>query len=59
MYINLIKKTMVSHIIIAVLAAIVGVTSVIFLKPDNPVEQAAERVIKDETGFNVDLTPND
>lgn len=28
-------------------------------KPDNPVEQAIEAVIKDQTGVTIDLSPED
>ena len=28
------------------------------LKDDNPIEEISEEVIKEETGFNIDLTPN-
>lgn len=43
--------------IILGIIAIVGVISGCFLGPDNPVEQIAEDVIKEETGINVDLSP--
>ena len=36
---------------------IVGYASLLWLPKDNPIEQAAEKVIEDETGIKVDLTP--
>ena len=46
--------------LIAGVAAIGGVVSrVVFKKkPDNFVEEFAEKVIKDQTGVNVDLSPD-
>ena len=46
-------------IVIVAVVAIVGIVSVKFLGPDNPVEKVAEQVITEETGLNVNLTPND
>lgn len=45
---------------IAAIAAIVGTLSVSVMKlpDDNPIEQAAEEVIKLETGMAVDLSPS-
>lgn len=39
-------------------AVVIGVCSQIFFPPDNPVEQAAESVIKANTGVDVDLSPD-
>lgn len=36
-----------------------GFGSVKFLGNDNPVEQAAEVIIKDETGIDVDFSPDE
>lgn len=50
----------VSLIIIGILVGICvlgGITSTIWLGPDNPVEEVAEKIIEDETGLKVDLTP--
>ena len=40
-------------------SVIVGLGSVYLLKmkPDNPIEEVAEDIIKKETGVNIDLTP--
>lgn len=42
---------------IVIVAFIIGYISSIFLGKDNPVEEECEKVIKDETGLDVDLTP--
>jgi len=40
-------------------AVVVGVASrFIFKKTDNIVEETAERIIKEKTGFDVDLSPD-
>ena len=44
-------------IAIAAVAAVVGVGSYYWLGADNAVEQECEKVIKDETGMVVDLSP--
>lgn len=48
------------HGLIIGAAAIVGAAStfVFKMKPDNPIEQVAEEVIKQETGVVVDLSPD-
>lgn len=40
-----------------ILAIIFGVGSVYWLGNDNPVEEIAEKVIEEEIGIDVDLTP--
>ena len=42
---------------IVVIASIAGILSIYFLGKDNPVEEACEEIIKDETGQEVDLSP--
>ncbi|MFI4954531.1 MAG: hypothetical protein ACHP9Y_01310 [Gammaproteobacteria bacterium] len=44
-------------IVITIIAAAVGAGSVYFLKAENPVEKAAEEVIKVLDGVTIDLTP--
>lgn len=45
-------------IAIVLAAVVIGLGSYYFTgKKDNPVEQVAEEVIKEETGLDVDLTP--
>lgn len=43
--------------IIVASAWLISLISYYFLGSDNPVEEACEDVIKDETGVDVDLTP--
>lgn len=38
-------------------AAILGWLSAKYLGPDNPIEEACEEIIEQETGKKVDLTP--
>jgi len=46
-------------IIIVSAAVVVGVASrFIFKKSDNVVEEIAEKIIKDKTGYDVDLSPD-
>ena len=49
---------MVIGIIIAVVAAGIGLGSYYWFGADNPIEEECEKVIKDETGLDVDLSPN-
>lgn len=46
----------VGMIITVVICVVVGVTSVIGLKGDNPVENAANAVINHELGINIDIS---
>lgn len=48
------------HAAIIAGATIIGVgsTYIFRMKPDNPVEEVAEAVIKQETGVVVDLSPD-
>lgn len=39
-------------------AIIIGIASSYIWKADNPLEESAEVYIYQETGFDVDLTPN-
>lgn len=41
-----------------VLVVLAGVGSGFYLKDDNLIEEAAEAVIKHETGLDIDLTPD-
>ena len=41
-----------------ILVIIIGIGSVYLLGNDNPVEEIAEKVIEEEIGIDVDLTPN-
>lgn len=44
---------------IAFLAALIGYASSYFLGKDNPVEESCESIIKEQTGVDIDLTPED
>ena len=44
-------------LIVVCVVSLIGVLSVKYLGNDNPVEEAAEEVIKLETGQQIDLTP--
>ena len=43
--------------IVTAMAGIIGISSYYYLGPDHPVEEVAEAVIKDETGIDVNLSP--
>ncbi len=45
-------------IIIVVVCAIGGIISDRYLGDDNQIEEAAEAIIKEETGVNIDLSPS-
>lgn len=44
--------------LVLILAVIIGIGSVYLLGNENPVEEIAEKVIEEEIGIDVDLTPN-
>jgi hypothetical protein len=52
------KKENIIKVIVVILAIILGISSAYFLGDDNFVEEIAEEVIQEETGINIDLTPN-
>jgi uncharacterized protein YpmB len=54
---KIVSQGVISHALVAIIAAIIGASSALFLGNDNPVEQAAEQVIKNQTGVDVDLSP--
>lgn len=39
------------------LLLLIGLSSVIFLGKDNPIEKEVEKIIEVETGLNIDLSP--
>jgi hypothetical protein len=43
--------------LVLILAVIIGIGSVYWLGNDNPVEEIAEKIIEEQTGINIDLTP--
>ncbi len=55
----LLPASLIVKIVIVLGALIAGYVSVLVTRDkDNPIEQAAEEVIKEETGISVDLTPD-
>lgn len=42
---------------IVLLVILIGIGSNYFLNDDNVIEEIAEKVIEEETGINIDLTP--
>lgn len=54
----IIKKKNIMKMLALILAVIIGIGSIYLLGNDNPVEEIAEKVIEEETGIDVDLTPN-
>jgi hypothetical protein len=44
--------------LIVIISLIIGYISVLALGNDNPMEEAAEDVIKEETGISLELTPD-
>lgn len=54
---ELLKTIIFSKYFIVIAAIIIGLLSVYFLYQDNPVEEVSEEIIKEQTGINVDLTP--
>lgn len=57
--IEIIKTKWFVCICIAIVATIVGVISIQFMGNDNPIEEASEKIIKDETGITIDLSPTE
>lgn len=49
---------MIAPLIIVIIAAVIGIGSIAyFKKDDNPIEEIAEEVIKEEIGKEIDLSP--
>ncbi len=44
--------------LIVMISLIIGYISILALGNDNPIEEAAEDVIKEETGISLELTPD-
>jgi hypothetical protein len=43
-------------VLVVIVCVVIGIVSIKFLGNDNPVEEAAEAVIKEEVGIDVDLS---
>lgn len=54
---ELLKTIIFSKYFVVLAAIIIGLLSAYFLYQDNPVEEISEEIIKEQTGINVDLTP--
>jgi len=53
-------KTLKEHkgkVMLLAVAVLAAYMSLLWLPKDNPIEQAVEEVIEEETGYKVDLTP--
>lgn len=53
----IIKKKNIMKMLALILAVIIGIGSIYLLGDKNPVEEIAEKVIEEEIGIDVDLTP--
>jgi len=51
------KLLVFSKYFILLAALIIGLLSGYFWYPDNPVEEIAEKIIEEQTGIDIDLTP--
>lgn len=54
---ELLKTIILNRYFIVLAAIIVGTISAYFWYPDNPVEEVSEKVIEEQTGIDIDLTP--
>lgn len=45
--------------VVVIIAVVIGIVSIKFFGNDNPIEEAAESVIKSETGIDIDLSPTE
>lgn len=54
---ELLKTIIFSKYFIVIAAIIIGLLSAYFWYQDNPVEEISEKVIEEQTGINIDLTP--
>ena len=54
---ELLKTIIYSRYFIVVAAIIIGLLSAYFWYQDNPVEEVSEKVIEEQTGIDIDLSP--
>jgi len=54
---ELLKTIIYSRYFIVAAAIIVGLLSAYFWYQDNPVEEVSEKVIEEQTGIDIDLSP--
>ena len=52
------KNLILNKYAIVIAAFLIGIISVYLLGSDNIVEEISEEIIKEETGIEIDLTPN-
>ena len=55
---DLMLKIVYSKYFLILLVVLMGVLSTYFLGDDNPIEEITEEIIKEETGIDIDFTPN-
>lgn len=55
---EIIVKIIYSKYFLILLIVLIGVFSTYLLGDDNPIEEFSEEIIKEETGLDIDLTPN-
>lgn len=55
---ELLLKIIYSKYFLILLVVLMGVVSTYLLGDDNPIEEYSEEIIKEETGLDIDLTPN-
>lgn len=58
MFKEFVKKFIFTKWFVVIMVGVLGFTSTYFLGPDNPIEQEAEKIIKNETGKDIDLSPD-
>ena len=54
---ELLKTIIFSRYFVVLAAIIIGLLSAYFWYQDNPVEEISEKVIEEQTGINIDLSP--
>ncbi len=54
---ELLKAIIFSKYFVVIAAIIIGLLSAYFWYHDNPIEEVSEKIIEDQTGFDIDLTP--
>ncbi len=55
---EIIIKILTSKYSLLAIIIVMGVFSTYLLGDDNPIEELSEEIIKEETGLDIDLTPN-
>ena len=55
---EVLKTIILNKYFIVFLVAVIGFGSIYFLGNDNSIEEISEEIIKQETGLDIDLSPN-